>query len=179
MNIIFIDGVPGLGVTRWLKEIERNGKTSDVTIYPSFADIWMRNAEIKPYDMSESIRAITKLLVSVISESEVSKKNLILGGSPLAYLAFAEVTWRRVSEGARRECTAVMKTVWNFSQALLMKRWYMPFDPTKLKVLSESELENFDRVLQRMYAEHFPESLHQIQKLGNSISQIGSGSYVQ
>jgi hypothetical protein len=173
MKITFIDGVPGVGVTRWLTEADvftSNATGKGRLILPEFADIAQRNKSLRPADMSESLIEITHSLVTKIEEAEKEGRDLILGWSPVSYYVFALLKRKRLSTESILLYEDVMRWVKDSSETFLLKR---PIGVTpnehRLLLMQPAEVQRFGTELETEYRRLMKDSVNVISKIGDGI----------
>ncbi len=173
MKLTIIDGVPGVGVTRWLTEADvptSNADRKGRLILPEFADIALRNKALGAGDMSESLIQITRSLVAKIEQAEKEGRDLILGWSPVSYYVFALLKGKRLSTESILLYEDVMRLVGNSSDTFLLKRQIGAApNARRLLLMQPAELLRFGAELETEYRRLMGNRVNIILKIGDGI----------
>jgi len=174
MNITIVDWVPGAGVTRWLTAIERSNyewKKDGVIVIPNFADISLSNHGLKGRDMSEQLRWSTIELAEKIMQAEEQGMDLVIGGSPVSYYAYAILQWKRIDTQSIVAYEKAMKTISAHARVLLLRKSREGDITTKSpRIIHPEKVMIFEDEIESEYRRLMKNSdIQSIQRIGDSI----------
>lgn len=171
MKITIIDWVPGAGVTRWLRQIEKGNLTENdwhPIVVSDFADIALRNTDLRASNLSSALVHSCKRLADIMEAAESAGKNIVIGWSPVSYYAFAQLEGRILDADAIGKYTYTMGIISALSEAIVIKK-PIQLNTDKLRIIKPNQLETLEGLLIAEYTRIMWASLHKTQRFDDKM----------
>ncbi len=156
MQLVIVDSPLWSIARKTFDKLSNKNRKKWALYIPRFANIAWYEYGINDDDLSWLLRQNISSLVALIEWAETDKyTQVFISWSPVTYLAFSQLKWRKVSEEVRSDYERVMSALAGITEVnLVYPSQWLTLNPRKGLILP-SELSTMTHLLSEGYEQYF------------------------